>query len=350
MIKNVLYIIVISLFIFFSVGLFLPASVHVERSVVVDRPAATVFTLLNGFSSYRHWSPWLARDPEAAIELSGPESGPGARLEWSGDPRLVGTGWQEIRDSSPPLSVSLDLQIDHQGRALLSYRIQAEPPGVRVTWAFDADLAEGQGFFGGLLARYFGLFFDQWIGGDFEQGLQRLKTYAESLPETDFLDLEVEVVQASPVDILYVAVHGGANDGGVTADLESAYREITDFMKDQGIARVGQPMAISRAWDDRSYEFDAAIPIAPGDWETAGNVRLGRSPAGRAVRVVHIGPYERMVDSYGKLAAWMAVNGYGEGRVSWEHYISDPGTTPPAERVTHIYFLIAEPAEDEVES
>jgi len=36
----------------------------------------------------------------------------------------------------------------------------------------------------------------------------------------------------------------------------------------------------------------------------------------------------------------MAAHGLGEGRVSWEQYISDPAKTPPREAVTHIYFLI----------
>jgi effector-binding domain-containing protein len=47
-----------------------------------------------------------------------------------------------------------------------------------------------------------------------------------------------------------------------------------------------------------------------------------------------------MSPTYEKLAAYMAVHGLKEGRVSWEHYISDPGQTPAAEIITHIYFLI----------
>ena len=49
-----------------------------------------------------------------------------------------------------------------------------------------------------------------------------------------------------------------------------------------------------------------------------------------------------MTPSYEKLAAYMAVHGLKEGRVSWEHYISQPEQTPATEIVTHIYFLIAD--------
>ena len=71
-------------------------------------------------------------------------------------------------------------------------------------------------------------------------------------------------------------------------------------------------------------------------------VLRGVSPKGRAVRVVHRGPYATMSASYEKLAAYMAVHGLKEGRVSWEHYISDPTTTAEDELLTHIYFLVDE--------
>ena len=56
--------------------------------------------------------------------------------------------------------------------------------------------------------------------------------------------------------------------------------------------------------------------------------------------MIHHGPYDQMSPSYEKLAAYMAINRLKEGRVSWEHYISDPGQTPASEIITHIYFQI----------
>jgi len=90
MFTKFLYVIVIAFVLFLSVGLFLPRNVHVERSIEIDRPASTVFVLLNSYRAFASWSPWAARDPDARYEFSGPESGVGARLSWSGDPRLAG--------------------------------------------------------------------------------------------------------------------------------------------------------------------------------------------------------------------------------------------------------------------
>ena len=50
---------------FFVVGGFLPNVITVERSISVNRPAATLFTVLNGFKLFNDWSPWVDMDPNA---------------------------------------------------------------------------------------------------------------------------------------------------------------------------------------------------------------------------------------------------------------------------------------------
>jgi len=346
MFRKALYLIVITCLIFLIVGLYLPKTVHVERSVEIARPASTVFVLLNGFGTFSAWSPWSERDPETVYGYSGPVSGVGARMSWSGDPRLVGSGWQEITASTPWSLVGLQMQLDQVGKATSYYRIREGEDRIDLTWGFDMNLVEGQGFFSGLLVRYFGLFFDRWIGADFEAGLARFKAYAESFPAADFSNLEAEIVQAEPMDILYVTMGRRESAEGIAAGLASAFSEISALMADQSIAMQSQPMAITRAWDEANYRFDAAIPADTAGVELSGNVQAGKSPGGRAVRVVHRGPYDTMAESYAQLAAYMAVHGIAEGRVSWEQYVSDPGQTAPGETVTHIYFLIEDPARD----
>lgn len=267
-------------------------------------------------------------------------------MSWSGDPRLVGSGWQEITASTPWSLVGLQMQLDQVGKATSYYRIREGEDRIDLTWGFDMNLVEGQGFFSGLLVRYFGLFFDRWIGADFEAGLARFKAYAESFPAADFSNLEAEIVQAEPMDILYVTMGRRESAEGIAAGLASAFSEISALMADQSIAMQSQPMAITRAWDEANYRFDAAIPADTAGVELSGNVQAGKSPGGRAVRVVHRGPYDTMAESYAQLAAYMAVHGIAEGRVSWEQYVSDPGQTAPGETVTHIYFLIEDPARD----
>lgn len=348
MFKKIFYTFVIAIILLVAIGMFLPQHVHIERSIDIPRPTATVFTVLNSYRSFAAWSPWAERDPDAVYEFSGPIAGPGARLTWRGDPRLVGTGWQEIVESRPYSLVRMQLDFDQQGVAESYFQIEPVATGTQLTWGFDTDLLAGQGWLGGLLARYFGLFFDKWIGTDYELGLTRLKGYLETLPPADFSDLEVEIVEVEAVDILYIASDAGPDSTDITASLAAAYQEITAYMAEEGIEVAAQPMAITRIGEQGRYEVEAAIPVKLPELTPAAQpapasrVRVGHSPAGRAVRVVHRGRYEHMGPTYEKLAAWIAAHALEQGQVSWEQYISNPGETPEEELITHIYFRIGD--------
>ena len=341
MFKKVLYAAVIITITLFILGFFLPKTVHVERSTQINRPGSTIFTLVNGFETISEWSPWLVRDPLATFEFSGPASGVGARMEWHGDPRLSGNGYQEIIESKPWTLVRSQVNLEQQGEAMTYFTIAPSVDGALVTWGFDSDLTKGQNFTSGLVVRYFGLLFDRWIGADYELGLSRLKTFAESLPDVDFSDLDVQIMDVEPVDILYVQNSSGQNAADIAEVLATAFREISTFIAENEIAIAAQPMAITHAGSENGYAFDAAIPVVMKDVPLKGDVRLGRTPVGRAIRVVHRGPYDRMVPTYEKLSAYMSAHGLREGSVSWEQYISDPGETPSEDLITHIYFLLA---------
>lgn len=340
MTEKIAYVVVVSLLLFVGGGLLLPREIHVERSVDIQRPANTLFTLLNRPDSFPAWSPWVSLDPELSYHFAGPASGVGARLEWSGNPRLVGKGWLEIVESSPASLVGMKLVVLRQLKADTAFTVERIAGGSRVSWALDTDVTEGQGLFGALVSRYFGLVYDNWLGGDFDQGLQRLKAYAESLPAADFSGLEVAFVDAAPMDVLVVSRPGGT--GSHAASMASAYREITAFMAENGIEMSAQPLALTRIAEDGSRRFEAVIPVQAADVPGSANVAWGRSPSGPAVRTVYRGAYDGLDRTYGKLAAWMAAHGYRAGPVSWEQYISDPAETAEAERVTHIYISLAE--------
>ena len=340
MFKKLLYAVVIILVIFITVGLFLPRQIHIERSSRIDRPATLVFALLNSYASFNSWSPWAARDPSAVYSGSGPEHGVGASLSWSGDPRLTGSGQQEIIESRPHSLVRIRFQFDNQGEANMEYRLEEQAGITQVTWSFDTDVTAGQSFFGSIMARYFGLFFDRWLGTDYEQGLANLKRLAESLPAADFSDLEVEVLEVAPQTMLFIPSISSQAPGDIAMALADAYREITSFIARHELRMSAQPMAISRAWDESGYSFDAAIPVESAEVLPEGNVQIGQSPSGRVLRVIHRGAYDQMMPTYEKISAYMGAHGIEDAGVSWEQYISDPGNTRTEDLITHIYFLL----------
>jgi len=338
--KKVAFIVLFLLAAFVVTGFLLPKQVHIERSITIDRPASMMFGLLNGYRHFNEWSPWAGRDPSAEFVISGPDSGVGARMSWIGKPNLVGSGWQEIVASKPYEQINIKLDFDAQGVADTGFMLSPQGDATMITWFFDSDLTEGVNFLDSFLARYFGLLFDRWVGGDYELGLANLKRYAESLPVSDFSQLEIERMDVAAQDILFVNSSSSQDPADIAMAMAAAYGEISVLMHSAGIKMTGQPMAITRAWEEGSYQFDAAIPVDAIPAELTGNIQSGLSPSGSAVRAVHRGSYDRMMPTYEKLSAYMSAHGLSHGKVSWEHYVSDPATTARQDMITHIYIML----------
>ncbi len=326
--------------IFVVIGYLLPKQVHVERSVTIERPRAMLFAILNGYQHFNDWSPWVKRDPNATYAVSGPPAGIGAHLSWSGDPRLVGSGWQEIIASKPDDQIDIRLDFDTQGLATTHFYLQTTGTGSRVTWAFDSDVTEDLGFIQGFLARYFGLFFDRWIGGDYEQGLLNLKKFAESLPVSDFVPADISQVTLAAQNILYVTTSSSQESVDIANAMAAAFAEIVAFINTSGNQIASPPMAITRTWEEGGYVFDAAIPVKNLSEQLRGNIKAGKSPAGAAIKAIHKGGYGHMLVTYEKLASYMKAHGLGRGGVSWEQYISDPKKTAEQDRLTYVYIML----------
>ncbi len=327
---------------FVVTGFLLPKHVRVERSVTVDQPATMMFAILNSFQHFNEWSPWAANDEGAEFTVSGPDAGVGATLSWVGDPRLAGTGSLEIVTSEPFEYIQMQLDRDFQGLATSGFRLQAMGDSTRITWAFDSDLTEGLGMFDGFIARYVGLLFERWVGTDYQKGLASLKQFAESMPASDFRQIEISRVDVEPQLILFVSTQSSQDSADVAAALSAAYYEISEFMNANGVHMNGQPMAITRAWEEGGYQFDAAIPVDFVPDLLPDNIQAGRSPSGPGIKAIHVGRLDQVMPTYEKLAAYMSAHGLSEGRVSWEHYVTDPASTEAAETITHIYIMLDE--------
>lgn len=156
-----------------GIGYVLPDSAHVDRSVRIEAPPETVFPYVNDFRRFNEWSPWAGKDPDAEYTFEGPESGIGARMSWDSDNPDIGRGSNLITESRPPNRVTTRLDFGARGTATAYFDIEPTNEGSRVTWGFDAEFGDD------IIGRYFGLMMHYWVGSEYEQGLQNLKTIVE---------------------------------------------------------------------------------------------------------------------------------------------------------------------------
>lgn len=98
--------------------------------------------------------------------------------------------------------------------------------------------------------------------------------------------------------------------------------------RDQGTTLAGPPFALYHGMPgEDGVDVEAGFPVAaavPG----TGEVVTSLLPGGPAAVAVHVGPYERLVDTYAEVQARLAAQGLTPANEMWEEYLSDPATEP----------------------
>jgi len=151
-----------------------PDSFAIERRISINAAPEKVFANINDFHLWEAWSPWAKMDPDMKVTYSGPTSGPGAVYEWTGNSD-VGTGRMEITGSTPPsnVTIKLDFLEPFESHNTTVFTLAPSAAGTDVTWAMSGPA----NYMSKLMTTFVSM--DKMLGGDFERGLQQLKTVAE---------------------------------------------------------------------------------------------------------------------------------------------------------------------------
>ena len=154
-----------------------PADFHVERSVTIAAPAEAAFTQVNDFHRWAAWSPFEKLDPNMKRTFDGAPTGVGSGYGWSGNDK-AGEGHMTIVESLASSKIGIRLEFTKPmaatNRATFTFATAAT--GTKVTWAMDGK--------NNFVAKAFHLVMDmdKLVGGEFEKGLDTLKSIAERTP------------------------------------------------------------------------------------------------------------------------------------------------------------------------
>ena len=317
------------------IGLLLPSSPTVERFALIDAPPATAYSLLNDFRQVNEWAPITIQDPNVRIDLSGPPSGIGASIAWSG--RIIGQGRRTIVESVPFERIIIEESKRESKTATHMITLSPEYGRTRVTWTWQRHFGLN------LPGRYFGLMLDGIRGPILEADLSRLADMAESLPPADFSDLELVHIFVESSDIAYVTTTSAPQATAVTSAMSDSFFNILNFIRRHGLAEAGTPILISRTFAGANLVFDAAIPIrglTTATPRTENAVKVGKSYEGTVVRARHAGAYATLSQTHDKVAAYLAARGIARNGDAWESYDSDPRRADESGLTTYVYYPI----------
>lgn len=152
-----------------------PDTFRVARSTGIKAPAEKIFPLINDLQAMKGWSPYEKKDPTMQRVFTGPAAGLGAKYAWTGD-KSIGEGRMEIIESVPNnrIAIRLDFVKPFEASNLVEFTLQPANDGsTTVTWAMTGPVK--------YIFKVMHIFFnvDAMVGGDFEAGLNDLKTQAE---------------------------------------------------------------------------------------------------------------------------------------------------------------------------
>ena len=161
---------------FLFVGILLPSTFEVSRTVEIEASPETVFPLLDDLEAWPEWTPW----GEVESRTEGRGAGAGARRVWD-DPAL-GSGSLTLVGSRPPRGArdgiwpGVDYLVEVEGGAIRfegTITVLARSAGSLVTWTERAHLGWNP------LLGWTALHMEESQGRQLEEGLGRLKARLE---------------------------------------------------------------------------------------------------------------------------------------------------------------------------
>ena len=253
---------------FLLVALVLPSSRHLTEKVETNRKMTIVYDTLNSLRRFRDWNPLVLRDPRMKLQLSGPDSGVGARMDYSSSNPQLGTGSWEIVATEPNASVTYAIvnpQRGHDKRSVFSLK----PTGragrnVEITQSYDVDYGWD------LLGRYAGLYVSRHVGDDMQLGLERLSNMLAQVPNVDYRMqgsklAGLKVVDVPAEDLLVVSAGSIERNNQKIKDSMKANMEwINRTMAASGLVAAGPMRIVSTELGRETYTFDVVQPVRRG--------------------------------------------------------------------------------------
>jgi Polyketide cyclase / dehydrase and lipid transport len=152
-----------------------PADFFISRSTIISAPPQAVFPQVNDFHNWEAWSPWAKIDPEMKMTFAGPAAGTGAVYTWTGNSK-VGEGHMTIVESRASDLVRIKLEFLKPFAATNATEFTFQPQGSQtaVTWSMSGKR--------NFMTKAMGLVMsmEKMLGGQFDQGLAKMKVIAET--------------------------------------------------------------------------------------------------------------------------------------------------------------------------
>jgi effector-binding domain-containing protein len=138
-------------------------------------------------------------------------------------------------------------------------------------------------------------------------------------------------------------MEGKANWTEGFSALTGAFGLVRTELAKSGVKASGRPIAVFTETDDNGFTYRAMIPIekAPeGKTSLSEVIKLGQTPAGKAMKFEHRGSYEDIDSTYEAITAYLDEKGLESDNLFVEEYLNDVKTPDDPNLQVDIYVLL----------
>jgi effector-binding domain-containing protein len=123
--------------------------------------------------------------------------------------------------------------------------------------------------------------------------------------------------------------------------LVDAFKSLNAYLEKEGMKPAGPAMTIYTQADDTGFQFQAAVPVAEAPKNSPqGDMAVGQTPSGRALKFVHRGSYDSMDNTYEAITNHLDAKRLEAQDVFLEEYETDLINTPEDQLIVNVYVPI----------
>jgi effector-binding domain-containing protein len=170
-------------------------------------------------------------------------------------------------------------------------------------------------------------------------GLERASAQSPAPPAAQPGDVFAESTTLPAKTIIYVKGTGSWDKAFET--LSGSFRKLKAYADKEGLKADGLPMTIFTATDDTGFTYQAAMPLTEAPKNPPhGEIALGQSPNGAALKFVHRGSYDALDNTYEAITNYLDDKRIEAQELFIEEYVTDPTTTDSNKLVVNVYVLV----------
>lgn len=135
-----------------------------------------------------------------------------------------------------------------------------------------------------------------------------------------------------------IAIREKVRAGDVPQVMSAMFGELMPLLQGEVVC-TGPPFAFYHSLSFVEMDMEVGFPVM-GKGISKGRVKPFELPSVKAAVTIHIGPYDKLAETYQRMMEWMNANGHQYAGYMWEEYLNSPSDTPENKLMTRLIMPI----------